>query len=109
MGLKRAEGPRLEARRTREERMWVRRPLRRRSWGVELLVGWFGFGGRVMREEGLRTCQAKGRFLRFRRAKRMARNFQMLARLEGPSLERRGLRLKLGAIVDGLEKGVDSE
>jgi len=54
-------------------------------------------------EGDARTCQAKGRFLRFSRAKRMARNFQRPLRPERPSFGRSDSRLKVDAMVRGDE------
>lgn len=53
-----------------------------------------------------RTCQAKGRFLRFRTAKRMARSFQTPLRPEKPNFWRRNSKPKVGAMARR-GKGVD--
>ena len=45
------------------------------------------------------TCQAKGRFLRLRRAKRIARSFQMLGRWVRPRRLRRTRTLEESAIA----------
>lgn len=45
------------------------------------------------------TCHTNGRFLRFRRARRRAKNFQIPARPDNPILLRMVSRLRLGAIA----------
>ncbi len=68
-----------------------------------------GLGWDEVRGCKVRTCQAKGRLLRFRRAKRMARNFQMPQRLDRPSISRIDFRLRVGAMMnwgEGIGEGV---
>ena len=94
MGWKRAEGPALEARRTREERVCVRKLFRMRSCEVVS-------GGEVEGVWLILTCHENGRLLRFRRAKRMARSFQMPPGPDRPTLLRNdATRLRLGVHVD---------
>lgn len=45
------------------------------------------------------TCHTNGRFLRFRRARRRAKNFQIPARPDNPILLRMVSRLRIGAIA----------